>query len=367
MICNRIRVSDFRNIETADVSFDEGINLLVGANAQGKTNLLEAIFYASIGKSFRTSSDEEMIRFGRDMLEISLDFSDSLREQNLTVRLMKGKRRRIEHNKVRLTKVSDVVGLFRTVLFCPEHLSIVKDGPGERRNFLDVAISQLYPGYMRSLQNYNKILKQRNQLLRDAAEDPAIFRETAEFWSAGLAHEAAILSQYRKRYCKMLDPAVKEIFREMTEGGEVPELCYEPSLHGEDVDFEDVGATEKAYFDKLMSHHEREIAAGSTLWGVHKDDVRMDLCGKAARMFASQGQQRSMALAIKLAEGSICRQICGEMPAYLLDDVFSELDAARRSYLAEKIKGRQVIITTCEEKLPTGGNLIRVEGGKYFQ
>ena len=367
MICNRIRVSNFRNIESAEVKFDEGVNLLVGANAQGKTNLLEAVFYAAIGKSFRTTSDEEMIRFGKDMLEISMDFSDSLRGQNLTVRLLKGKRRRIEHNKVRLTKVSDVVGLFRVVLFCPEHLSIVKDGPGERRNFLDVALSQLYPAYMRGLQNYNKILKQRNQLLRNAAEDPATFRETAEPWSAQLAHEAAILSRYRAQYCAKLNPEVKEIFAEMTGGGEVPELCYESSIHCEGADFENVEAIERAYLEKLMNNHEREIAAGNTLWGIHKDDIRMDLNGKPARTFASQGQQRSMALAVKLAEGNICRAICGEMPAYLLDDVFSELDGARRSYLAEKIKGRQVIITTCEENLPTAGNLIRVENGTYLQ
>ncbi len=366
MICKRIRVSDFRNIQSAEVSFDDGVNLLVGKNAQGKTNLLEAIFYASLGKSFRTSSDEEMIRFGAEMFEISLDYADSVREQNLTVRLLKGKRRRIEHNRVRLTKVSEAVGLFRTVLFCPEHLSVVKEGPGERRSFLDVAISQLYPAYLRSLQNYNKVLKQRNQLLRAAGEDPKTFKETIEFWSAGLAKEAAVLSGYRKRYCDLLDPKVKEIFAEMTGGGEVPKLCYEPSLHREAELFEDEEAAEQAYFEKLMSNHEREIAAESTLWGAHKDDVSIDLNGKAARMFASQGQQRSLALAIKLAEGSICEEVCHEMPAYLLDDVFSELDASRRAYLAEKIVGRQVIITTCEENLPAAGKVIRVENGEYF-
>lgn len=365
MICHEIRVRDFRNIEAADVAFDEGVNLLVGENAQGKTNLLEAIFYAAIGKSFRTSSDEEMIRFGAQMFEVSMDFSDSLREQNLTVRLMKGKRRRIEHNKVRLTKVSDVVGLFRTVLFCPEHLAIVKEGPGERRNFLDVAISQLYPNYLKSLQIYHKLLKQRNQLLRDAAENPKTFADTIELWSSGLAHEAAILSGYRLRYCRQLDPAVKEIFSEMTGGKETPELCYEPSLHCELDAFEDADAIEQLYFEKLMTNHEREIAAGSTLWGIHKDDIGMNLNDKPARMFASQGQQRSMALAVKLAEGNICRAICGEMPAYLLDDVFSELDSSRREYLAAKIQGRQVIMTTCEEQLPAAGKLIRVKNGTY--
>lgn len=367
MICKRIRVSDFRNIASAEVSFSQGVNLLVGKNAQGKTNLLEAIFYASLGKSFRTSSDEEMIRFGADLFEISLDYADSVRNQNLTVRLLKGKRRKIEHNRVRLARVSDAVGLFRTVLFCPEHLSVVKEGPGERRNFLDVAISQLYPAYLRSLQNYNKILKQRNQLLRSAGEDQKTFRETIEFWSAGLAKEAAVLSGYRKRYCERLDPKVKEIFSEMTGGGEVPVIRYEPSLHVDPSLFDDEAAAEQAYLEKLTSNYEREIAAESTLWGIHKDDLFMELNGKAARMFASQGQQRSLALAIKLAEGSICEEICREMPVYLLDDVFSELDSIRREYLAEKIGGRQVIITTCEENLPAAGKIIRVENGTYSE
>ena len=133
------------------------------------------------------------------------------------------------------------------------------------------------------------------------------------------------------------------------------------------ADFADTGLIQEAYFEKLMGNHEREIAAGTTLWGIHKDDISIDLNEKAARMFASQGQRRSLALAIKLAEGDICRDVCHEMPAYLLDDVFSELDAARRAYLAEKIVGRQVIITTCEENLPAAGKIIRVEGGNYIQ
>ena len=367
MLVKRIQIKDFRNIETADVRFSDGVNLLVGNNAQGKTNLLEAIFYTAIGKSFRAAHDEEMIRFGASMSEISMDFADSVRDQNLTVRLMAGKRRRIEHNRVRLSKVSDVVGLFRTVLFCPEHLSLVKDGPAERRNFLDVAISQLYPNYLRSLQVYHQVLKQRNQLIRDAEKDRATFDGTIEFWSAQLAHEAAVIAQYRHRYLKLLQPAVRACFQEMTDGKEVPDAIYEPSLHREPELFEDADAVEALYHTQLMNNHEREIAAGSTLWGIHKDDIRIDLNGKSARLYASQGQQRSLALAMKLAEGEICRSVCGEVPAFLLDDVFSELDAARRTYLAEKIKGRQVIITTCDPDLSTvtTAKRIRVENGVY--
>ena len=369
MIVKKIKIKDFRNIENAEVAFADGVNLLVGNNAQGKTNLLEAIFYTAIGKSFRATHDEEMIRFGADICEIDMDFTDSVREQNLTVRMMKGRRRRIEHNRVRLTKVSDVVGLFRTVLFCPEHLALVKDGPAERRNFLDVAISQLFPNYLRALQSYNQILKQRNLLIRGAEDDRETFEKTVDVWSAQLAREAALIAQYRKRYVEWLRPAVEDCFREMTDGKETPAIVYLPSLKQEPEAFEDAAGTERKYYEQLTAHHDREIAAGSTLWGIHKDDIQIDLNDKPAREYASQGQQRSLALAMKLAEGDVCRMKCGEIPAFLLDDVFSELDATRRAYLAERIRGRQVIITACDPSLPsvTAGKIFRVENGSYTE
>ena len=365
MTCKRIKIKNFRNIERAEVEFSEGVNLLIGANAQGKTNLLEAIGYVALGKSFRTSHDEELIRFGAEMTELSVDFTDSVREQNITVRLSRGKRRRIEHNHVKVDRVSDAMGLFRTVLFCPEHLSMIKEGPGERRNFLDVALSQLYPIYLRSLQRYNQILKQRNQLVRNAAEDRRLFNDTVEFWSRQLAAEAATISGYRARYVKEISEELKRCFSEMMGEREIPSAVYEPSSKQEAEETEDAKRTEEAYFSLLMNNHEREIGAGSTLWGIHKDDVDLRINDTSARSFASQGQQRSLALALKIAEGELCRKICKESPVLLFDDVFSELDATRRSYLAQKIKDRQVIITTCEPSLPVGGERIYVEAGVY--
>lgn len=365
MICNRICVSNFRNIEHAEVTFREGVNILAGENAQGKTNLLEAIFYTSIGKSFRTVHDEDLIRFGEEFTEISLDFTDSVRSQNLTIRMMAGKRRRIEQNRVKLSRVSDIVGQFRTVLFCPEHLSLIKEGPSERRNFLDVAISQLYPLYLKSLQRYNQILKQRNQLIKKANEDPKTFRDTVEFWSDQLAHEAAVITRYRYLY---LIPAVKEMqtcFQQMTGGKEIPDAVYRSSSGLAPEECEDVEKVEKTYQKILSSRLDREIGAGSTLWGIHKDDVEIFINGKPARTFASQGQQRSLALAMKLAEGEVCNQICGELPVFLFDDVFSELDESRRSYLSQKLTGRQVIITSCDPDCVQNKNLILVKNGTY--
>lgn len=365
MECNAIRICNFRNIQEADIAFDEGVNILTGNNAQGKTNLLEAISFAALGKSFRTSHEEEMIRFGEEFCEVSLDFTDTVRRQNITVRMMKGKRRRIEHNGMKVSRVSDVVGSFRTVLFCPEHLSLIKDGPGERRNFLDIAISQLYPVYLKSLQRYNQILKQRNQLIRQAEEDRNTFLQTIEFWSEQLAKEAAVIAGYRVRYLEKASEHIRSCFAEMMGEREVPNAIYVGSSHKEPEFYLDREAVEKDYMEMLMTHHDREIGAGSTLWGIHKDDIEIEINGKSARAYASQGQQRSLALAMKLAEGEVCHEVTGELPVFLFDDVFSELDATRRAYLSGKIHGRQVIITTCEPFESFDGKVIRVENGCY--
>ncbi len=364
MVCNCVRVRNFRNIAEAEVEFCSEVNILAGANAQGKTNLLEAIGYVALGKSFRTVHDEDMIRFGEECAELSVDFTDSQRRQNLTVRMMPGRRRRIEQNHVKVGRVSEIVGQFRTVLFCPEHLSLVKDGPGERRNFLDVALSQLYPVYLKRLQRYNQILRQRNQLIRSATDDPKTFRETAEFWSCQLAAEAAAISRYRYRYLCEAGREIAACFREMTGERETPGVAYAGSSKQPPEEYEDEEATLRVYTRLLTANWEREIAAGSTLWGIHKDDVEILLNGKPARAFASQGQQRSLALCMKLAEGAVCRRVCGELPVFLFDDVFSELDESRRSYLSTKLKGRQVIITSCEPDI-AAGNVILVENGCY--
>ena len=367
MICHAIKVKNFRNIEQAELTFDDGVNILVGNNAQGKTNLLEAIGFTALGKSFRTSHEEEMIRFGAEMAEVSLDFSDSVRRQNVTVRMMRGKRRRIEHNHVKVSRLSDIVGAFRTVLFCPEHLSLIKDGPGERRNYLDIALSQLYPVYLKSLQRYNQILKQRNQLIRAAEEDRKTFSDTVEFWSSQLAREAAVIARYRTEYIARAEAHVRTCFAEMTGESEIPSMVYDGSSHLTPEEYRDLDRTERSYYDLLMNHHDREIGAGTTLWGIHKDDIRITINEKEARAFASQGQQRSLALAMKLAEGEVCAAITGERPVFLFDDVFSELDSRRRAYLSSKILDRQVIITTCEPSGIAGGKLIRVENGCYFE
>ena len=383
-VCHSIEIENFRNIESASVTFGEGVNLLHGDNAQGKTNLLEAIYFTALGKSFRPVKEAELIRFGAESSHMVNRFRDSVREQSLSVRLFAGRGRRVvEQNGMKLGRMSEMVGAFRVVLFCPEHLSLIQGGPELRRNYLNVALSQLRPLYLQSLQRYNRILKERNALLKRAPEDMATFRATEPLWSEQLAREAALLTVHRARYVRQISRHVADCFRDMTgdfEGvGEIPELVYTPTLgsdwleaHKEDPTlFENAAALEERYLELLSTRHEREIGAGATLWGNHKDDIRVSLNGRPARLYASQGQQRSLALAMKLAEGEVSAyESEGDMPVFLFDDVLSELDVHRRDYLVRKMRGRQVIMTACDPAAADFGgavNLIHVDGGRYTQ
>ena len=341
---------------------------MAGENAQGKTNLLEAIFYPSVGRSFRGAHTPEMIRFGEQNARITLDFRDAKRDQSITVRIQKDKQRHIDKNGMKVEKLSDIVGAFRAVLFCPEHLSLIKDGPSERRSYMDMAICRLYPMYIHSLQNYNYILKQRNALIKSAFINKEAFDSTIEFWSAQLAHEAAVISDMRLRFVRRVSGHIADCFSEMMGEREIPKLVYDGSSSAPEEEYLDREKTEQRYFSLLMSSHDREISAGATLWGIHKDDLDIRLNGKSARNFGSQGQQRSLALAMKLAEGEITKEEFGDYPVFLFDDVLSELDASRREYLIHKIKGKQVILTGCDPNLlsdRTDVNRIIVKDGSY--
>lgn len=365
MICEKITLDNFRNIRHAELSFSDGVNILVGDNGEGKTNLVEAISFASVGKSFRGADDAEMINFDASEAMVSVGFRDSVRHQEISIRMSKEKQRQVELNKVKIRRMSDMVGSLSTVIFCPEHLSIIKEGPAMRRNYLDVAISQLRPVYIASLSRYNQILKQRNKLIRGAAEDRHTFDETIDFWSEQLAAEAAVIASFRTGYLSRAAVHVADFFRDMTAGLEQPGIKYAGSSHDPEEFYSDRAAVKKRYAELLNSSHEREIAAGTTLWGVHKDDMEVTLGGRPARIYASQGQQRSLALALKLTEGEICREERGEYPVFLLDDVLSELDAGRRAYLVGEIKNRQVIMTSCESPDCRGAEVIRVKKGSY--
>ncbi len=368
MICNRVEIRNFRNSEQAAVEFTDGVNVLLGSNAQGKTNLLEAVYLACTAKSFRATSDSQLVRFGADAAFVSVDFTDS-RRQNISFNIQAGRRKQIEINKNKITKLQDVIGRFKCVLFCPEHLSLIKGAPSVRRDFLDFAISQLRPMYVVSLQKYEKILKERNTLLKNALDDRETYDKTIEFWNEQLCHEAAIISRMRESYIKQAEAFMVECFLEMSKRtgreNEIPTLKYKGSSPQES--YEDLTVTRDNYMRLLHERPEREIFAGTSLYGIHRDDIEICLGDKSARDFASQGQQRSLALCLKLAEGEIVKKDSGEYPVFLLDDVLSELDEGRRKYLIDEIKGKQVIMTSCETEteLYRTANVITVKDGVY--
>ncbi len=357
MRATRLKVKDFRNIEGATLEFSPTTNILIGENAQGKTSLIEAIYLFAGTKSFRCRKESEMIRFTRDYANIELDFEDSVREQNVKLAYSRDGRKLCKINGVNVKKMSELIGRFRCVVFCPDHLSLVREGPGKRRSFIDLAISQIKPGYVGLLQNYNKILSQRNALIKEARFRRDIFDSTIEFWSQQLAKDAEKIGNIRAEYIKKLEEYSDYFISDMTGAKERLTFVYSGNK------------SEEEYYKELTHNYDREIKYGATLYGPHKDDMEIYLSDREARNFASQGQQRSIALAMKLSEGEISKNECGEYPVLLLDDVLSELDAKRREYILSGIKDKQTFITSCEENITqslTDAKCFKVKNGQTF-
>lgn len=353
MICKSARYEKFRNIQSADITFCDGINIIYGDNAVGKTSAIEGIYLCALGRSHRTSKEKDFIKFGEEAARVQLTYEDSRRQNTLAMAWSQRGRKQCMKNGVLIRKMSEFIGNFRAVLFTPEHLSIIKDGPALRRAFLDNAMSQLDPLYVAALQRYHAVLQQRNSVLQNAQKDPSLL-DTIEIWSRQLADEAAIISQKREEYVKRCEGYVKDFFLDMTDGREIPSFTYSGAKEADE------------YYRLLTENTVKEMHYGSTLYGIHKDDITVLLNGKEARSFASQGQQRSLSLAMKLAEGEISREESREYPVFLFDDVLSELDAKRKQYVMEGLSSRQVIITTCERDIfPSNSFRINVKDGVF--
>ena len=352
MYCEKLIYENYRNIERAEIELGEGVNVFIGNNAQGKTNAIEGVYYFARGKSFRGAKDKELIRLGCETARAQLLFRDNARKRNHEIILSVSDKRVCKKEGVLIRRLSEFIGSFRAVLFSPEHLSMVKEGPSERRNFADIAISQLYPAYIAALSKYQKILLQRNSVLKEPYSP--VFADTLAVLSEQLAAEAATVARFRAEYVQKLDEKVRALISDMTSGRERVVLEYND------------GRTRDEYMKAFTENTEKEIRAGSTLYGPHKDDIKITLNGGEARVFASQGQQRSIALAMKLGEGEISKDESGEYPVFLLDDILSELDDNRKEYVLKGLEGRQVLITTCE-RIPEGAKVFRVSGGTYIE
>jgi DNA replication and repair protein RecF len=365
MKVNKIEFESFRNIDSEIIEFSDGINVIYGENAQGKTNILEGIYLFARGKSFRAFKDKELIKFDKNIAYAKMDFQVKDDITTLGVEIPKIQAKRFYRNKVKVNKTAEIIGEFRAVLFCPSHLGIIKDAPATRRKFIDVAISQLRPVYLKMMTRYNQVLEERNAILKMMPEERMQNLELIDIYSEELASLCADIADIRNEYIKKLDYWVKIFFDEMTKGQESPKITYEANV--DKNDFENRESLKNRYLNLLKNNKEREFKFGATLFGIHKDDLKIEINGKDSRLYSSQGQQRSLALAMKMAEGEISREQKGEYPVFLFDDVLSELDDNRKAYILSNIKNRQVIITACDKSVfenSDGCTFINIENGQ---
>lgn len=353
-----LHLKNFRNYVDEEIRFDGALNVLYGRNAQGKTNSAEAVFYLCTGVSPRAKKDRQMIRTGETCAEISACAENRYGEIFLEAKIYEN-RREIRINGNKISRNADLLGNINGVFFSPGELRLVQDGPEERRRFLNVSISQMSKNYYTALVRYNKILEQRNKLLKE--RDVSLVLETLPVWDAQLSRYAAELIERRENYIEMLSPlaARKHLF--LTDGAEQLEILAEKH-YGKDRQ-----EIELRLSREFENNYEKDLRLGFTSVGPHRDDLKILIDKEEARVYGSQGQTRTAALAIKLAEVEIFKEISGEYPILILDDVMSELDLPRRRKLLTQLDGVQTILTcTHTEKVLFGKavNKIRIAGGK---
>ncbi len=341
MIINKLLLHQFRNYEMQEITFSPGVNVLYGNNAQGKTNVLEAIYLFSNGKSHRGVKDKELLMFDRPNGDITMFFDAYERENRAEIEIFYDKRKKIRLNGVALDRVSKMIGYFQTVLFCPEDLYLIKGGPGERRKFLDSAISPLKPNYFSALVQYHKILENKNKLLRQMGDYPE-FSQTLDVWNEKLCETGARLMVYRNAFINKMNEICGEIYQDMAGGRETLQLHYKPSA---EVMIEDELSVKNKLMEITQKNKTRELAAMMSLTGPHRDEIELFINGAQVKQFASQGQQRTVVLTMKIAQIELVKQSVGEYPVLLLDDILSELDKSRQSFLMERIRCSQVIMT----------------------
>lgn len=367
MILNALELDFFRNYVHFQSSFHPRVNLIYGENAQGKTNLLEAMGYLSSARSHRARYDREMIMLDVDSAFLKGEVDSRGRSFTLEARLHRGRSRQLYSNGVRLRTAGELSGILTTVLFCPEDLYLIREGAAARRKFLDGAICQLRPRYAQALAEYHRLYDHKTRILRDWPENPSLL-ETLDDFSLRMAQMGAILVHYRAHFIKRLSQEAPAIHRDFSGGRERLTLRYETVST-----ITDPLAPARDILEEILDHQERhrqaELEARQCLTGPHKDDLAVELDGRCAKTYGSQGQTRTAALSLKLAQREIFFQETEEYPVLLLDDVLSELDGKRQSFVLNHIKGGQIFITCCEEEKLEGleqGASFHIQGGKLI-
>lgn len=368
MQIDRLELEGFRNYARQAADFDPRCNVVCGENAQGKTNLLEAVAYLSRGKSPRARTDREMIGFQEESARLLARVYSRDREFKVQADLFRGRRRKLTVNQVPVKTNAALGDVYHTVLFQPEDLFLIREGAAARRRFLDNALCQLRPRYAAALAGYERAREQKTRILRDYDQRPGLLEALPEF-SEQMVRLGAVLVQYRHSFCLRLAEAAAACHRECSGGRETLELRYQTVSSVEDPGAE-LGILTEQLRRHMEGHREAELSSRLCLSGPHKDDILVGIDGREAKQYASQGQTRTAALALKLAEREIYKNAAGEYPVLLLDDVLSELDPKRQEFVLNRIAGGQVFITCCEEdRLPNllGGRVFHVEQGRIFE
>ena len=358
MQIKKLFLQNFRNYERENFTFDEGLNILFGKNAQGKTNCAEAVFYLCTGSSLRIRHDKQLIKMGEKSAKIVAEAQNRYGNVTIEAEIFENKRE-IKINGSKISKNADLMGHINSVFFSPGELRLIQDGPDERRRFMNMSISQTSPAYYTALLRYNKILDQRNALLKN--KDVTLVLDTLPVWDEQLAKYASVIVKKRAEFLEKLAPYASDFHSFLTDGAE--NLVLEPDKKYEG----DEAEVAKTLLRRLTNNYEKDLRLGFTTVGPHRDDVDFFIGGIDAKAYASQGQTRTAALAVKLAEVEIFKEYSGEYPVLILDDVMSELDLPRRKKLLKRISGVQTILTcTHAERVLYGAesNKIRIENGK---
>ncbi len=332
MLIKSIELSDYRNYTSLQLDFDKGTNILFGDNAQGKTNILEAIYVAATTKSHKGSHDSDIVRFGCEEAHIRTYLEKDNIETRVDMHLRKSKSKGIAIDGQKIKKAADLMGLCNVVFFSPEDLNIIKNGPAYRRRFVDMELCQLDSFYLYNLNNYNKIVNQRNQLLKDLYFNPQL-RETLPIWDDQLVSYGNKIIERRRLFVDQLNDIIFNIHKKLSGDREEIKIVYEPDIN------------EENFLDKLKENQARDIKSKMTSVGPHRDDFGFIVGDIDIRKFGSQGQQRTAALSLKLSEIEIVKNINNDAPILLLDDVLSELDSNRQKFLLDSIGDIQTIIT----------------------
>ena len=344
MWINNIKLNNFRNYNNKEINLHENINVFFGENAQGKTNIIESIFLCSIGKSFRTNKEKELIKFNEEKTLVEINYEKSDRTGNIKIEI--GEKKQVYLNGIKIKKLSELLGNINVVIFTPDDINILKGGPQNRRKFLDIMISQLRPNYMHILSLYNKTLEQRNNYLKQIKIEKKD-ENLLDIWDEKLIDYGIKIYEYRKEFLEKIKNKIKNIHQVITNGKENLEIEYISDA-----------ITRQNFINELKSRRKLDIIKGYTTKGIHRDDFIIYINKKEVGTFGSQGQNRTAMLSLKLSELQVIYDDIGEYPILLLDDFMSELDSKRRESFLNNIKDIQVIIT-CTEKL-------RLENLKYF-